>query len=131
MFDSKVTADKRQNKNTQFLRTEVKRIPFHICIGTLSHSAGNGSSSAANGPPLPNAPPPPPQPTGPSPVMQFGGGGSGPGKGLGLFSIRKFCPLFWTLILYEPAISVPVGPGGERQHSPAIPGLGGADNRPF
>jgi len=64
-------------------------------------TAGTGASSATNGPPLPNAPPQP-QPTGPSPVMQFGGGGSGP---------------------------VPVGPGGERQHSPAIPGL--ADNRPF
>merc|ERR1719351_138879 len=64
-------------------------------------TAGTGASSATNGPPLPNAPPQS-QPTGPSPVMQFGGGGSGP---------------------------VPVGPGGERQHSPAIPGL--ADNRPF
>ena len=49
-------------------------------------TAGNGASSATNGPPLPNAPPQP-QPTGPSPVMQFGGGGSGPGTA----SIVIFC----------------------------------------
>ena len=37
---------------------------------------------------------------------------------------------FSTVLILKP--SVPGGPGGERQHSPAIPGLGGADSsRPF